>query len=178
MKPLAQAPQATPPAGPLRLAELAAAGRAPALPLRVALPGGELRLLSLLRVLPGQRYVGRAEWRGRPVLAKLLVGERAARQFARESAGAHLLAAQGLTTPELLHEGQSEEGGWLLFEFLDEAHSLGESWSAVAAEAPLSAAQREVLGAALVPSRGCTPAACGRPTCTWTTCCAAASGCT
>ena len=149
MKPLAQAPQATPPAGPLRLAELAAAGRAPALPLRVALPGGELHLLSLLRVLPGQRYVGRAEWRGRPVLAKLLVGERAARQFARESAGAHLLAAQGLTTPELLHEGQSEEGGWLLFEFLDEAHSLGESWSAVAAEAPLSAAQREVLGAAL-----------------------------
>ena len=139
-----------PPAGTLRLGELAQVGRAPALPLRIALPSGELRLLSLLRVLPGQRYVGRAEWHGRPVLAKLLVGARAERHFARESAGARLLAAQGLSTPELLNEGfAGGEGGWLLFEFLDEAQSLGDAWSSVADEPALSAAQRTVLGAAL-----------------------------
>lgn len=57
----------------MRLAELQAAGRHPQLPLRVTLADGagaaELRLDSLLRVLPGQRYVGAGEWRGRKVLA-------------------------------------------------------------------------------------------------------------
>lgn len=86
----------------MRLAELQAAGRHPQLPLRVTLADGagaaELRLDSLLRVLPGQRYVGAGEWRGRKVLAKLLVGGKAARHFQRELEGARLLAAQGLTT--------------------------------------------------------------------------------
>jgi hypothetical protein len=35
----------------------------------------------------GQRYVGAGVWRGRPVLAKLLVGSKAARHFQRELAG-------------------------------------------------------------------------------------------
>ena len=93
----------------MRLAELQAAGRHPQLPLRVTLADGagaaELRLDSLLRVLPGQRYVGAGEWRGRKVLAKLLVGGKAARHFQRELEGARLLAAQGLTTPALLADG-------------------------------------------------------------------------
>lgn len=76
----------------MRLAELQAAGRHPQLPLRVTLADGagaaELRLDSLLRVLPGQRYVGAGEWRGRKVLAKLLVGGKAARHFQRELEGA------------------------------------------------------------------------------------------
>lgn len=134
----------------LRLGQLAAAGRTPALPLSIALPNGELRLLSLLRVLPGQRYVGEAEWQGRRVLAKLLVGARARRQHARELEGARLLREQRLDTPELLAEGLAEgEGGWLLFEFLDQAQSLGGLWQALAGEPLLSAAQRAVLAEAL-----------------------------
>lgn len=134
----------------LRLSELASAGRSPALPLSVELAGGELRLRSLLRVLPGQRYVGEAEWQGRRVLAKLLVGGRAQRQHARELAGARLLGEQGLATPELLAEGLAVgEGGWLLFEFLDAAVSLGSVWQAMADEPPLSAAQQAVLAEAL-----------------------------
>ena len=71
-----------------------------------------------VRVLPGQRYVGVAVWRGRKVLAKLLVGNKAPRAFSRELEGARLLAAQGLPTPLLLADGLREgEGGWLLFEF-------------------------------------------------------------
>lgn len=132
------------------LSELASAGRRPALPLSIALPTGELRLLSLLRVLPGQRYVGEAEWQGRRVLAKLLVGSRAQRQHARELAGARLLREQGLTTPQLLAEGLAAgEGGWLLFEFLDQAVSLGDVWQAVAEQPLLSAAQEAVLAEAL-----------------------------
>lgn len=134
----------------MRLNELAAAGRSPALPLTIELPGGELRLLSLLRVLPGQRYVGEAEWQGRRVLAKLLVGPRAERHHGRELAGARLLREQGLNTPELLAEGLAAgEGGWLLFEFLDHAVSLGSVWQAVAEQPLLSAAQEAVLAEAL-----------------------------
>ena len=53
----------------MTLEQLARAGRAPALPLRIELPGGELEVLSLLRVLPGQRYVGEARWQGRRATA-------------------------------------------------------------------------------------------------------------
>ena len=99
----------------MSLAELHQAGRTPALPLTVELVDGggatALTLQRLLRVLPGQRYVGQAEWCGRPVLAKLLVGARAARQYQRELSGARLLAEQGLTTPQLLAHGVSEGEG-------------------------------------------------------------------
>src|SRR5690606_28482930 len=92
----------------MRLAELVSVGRAPVLPLQLQLPDGELLLRRLLRVLPGQRYVALAEWRGRPVLAKLLVGDKAARHFQREREGARLLAEQGLNTPLLLADGLRE----------------------------------------------------------------------
>ncbi len=46
----------------MRLSELKQAGRSPNLPLTIELADaagpGQLQLLSLLRVLPGQRYVG------------------------------------------------------------------------------------------------------------------------
>ena len=62
----------------MRLSELKNSGRSPTLPLSLELADAagpaQLQLLSLLRVLPGQRYVGAGVWRGRPVLAKLLVG--------------------------------------------------------------------------------------------------------
>lgn len=63
------------------LSELKNAGRNPGLPLSLELADAagpaQLQLLTLLRVLPGQRYVGAGIWRGRPVLAKLLVGSKA-----------------------------------------------------------------------------------------------------
>ena len=138
----------------MRLSELKNAGRTPALPLSIALADAagpaELQLLSLLRVLPGQRYVGAGIWRGRPVLAKLLVGQKAARHFQRERTGVQLLAAQHLKTPTLLADGLQEgEGGWLLFEYLDHAQSLGEAWTSVEHLAPLADEQQAVLGEAL-----------------------------
>lgn len=138
----------------MRLSELKAAGRSPALPLSVTLAdaagSAELQLLSLLRVLPGQRYVGAGIWRGTPVLAKLLVGNNAARHFQRELEGVKLMAAQGLTTPRLLADGLKEgEGGWLLFEYLEGAESLGDAWTAVEALPPLADEQHLVLGEAL-----------------------------
>ncbi|KAF1033085.1 MAG: 3-deoxy-D-manno-octulosonic acid kinase [Pseudomonas sp.] len=138
----------------MRLSELRSAGRTPGLPLTLELADaagpGQLQLLRLLRVLPGERYVGAAVWRGRPVLAKLLVGAKAARHFQRELNGVRLLAEQGLTTPLLLADGlQDGEGGWLLFEFLEGAESLADAWRAVEALPPLADEQTVVLGEAL-----------------------------
>lgn len=138
----------------MRLSELKNAGRNPALPMSLTLADAagpaDLQLLTLLRVLPGQRYVGAGVWRGRTVLAKLLVGDKAARHFQRELAGVRLLAEQGLTTPLLLADGLQEgEGGWLLFEFLEQASSLGDAWDAVRDLPPLADEQQAVLGEAL-----------------------------
>lgn len=133
------------------LAELVFAGRVPELPLQFQLADGEVQLQRLLRVLPGQRYVGVAEWCGQPVLAKLLVGNKAARHFQRERDGALLLAQQGLNTPHLLADGLRDgEGGWLLFEYLQGAESLWEAWRAVEHQPLLSADQQAVLAEALV----------------------------
>ncbi|MEN1834695.1 lipopolysaccharide kinase InaA family protein [Pseudomonas lijiangensis] len=138
----------------MRLSELKSVGRTPELPLTVTLADtigpADLQLLTLLRVLPGQRYVGAGVWRGRTVLAKLLVGNKAARHFQRELDGVRLLAEQGLTTPLLLADGLQEgEGGWLLFEFLDGAESLGDAWEQVRNLPPLADEQQQVLGEAL-----------------------------
>ncbi|MFJ3156589.1 lipopolysaccharide kinase InaA family protein [Pseudomonas protegens] len=138
----------------MRLSELKNSGRSPTLPLSLELADAagpaQLQLLSLLRVLPGQRYVGAGVWRGRPVLAKLLVGSKAARHFQRELQGVRLLAEQGLTTPLLLADGLQEgEGGWLLFELLQGAQSLGDAWRQVEALPVLADEQAEVLAEAL-----------------------------
>ena len=64
-------------------------GRSPQLPLALELVAPDtLQIEQWLRVLPGQRYVGVALWQGRKVLAKLLVGGKAERHFARELNGA------------------------------------------------------------------------------------------
>ncbi|PNA02363.1 MULTISPECIES: lipopolysaccharide kinase InaA family protein [unclassified Pseudomonas] len=138
----------------MRLSELKEAGRSPSLPLTITLAdaagSADLQLLSLLRVLPGQRYVGAGIWRGTKVLAKLLVGGNAARHFQRERDGARLMADQGLTTPRLLVDGLKEgEGGWLLFEYLDHAQSLGDAWAKVQSLPMLADEQHLVLGEAL-----------------------------
>ena len=134
----------------LKLGELAKAGRDPSLPMVLDLPSGEARIDSWLRVLPGQRYVGRAEWKGRQVLVKVLVGEKAARHYQRERAGAALLAEQGLPTSVLLDEGCVErEGGWLTFGYLEGARSLWSLWREAEHHAPLSSTQEQILADAL-----------------------------
>ena len=126
-------------------------GRSPALPHTLRfLDGSRLELLQWLRVLPDQRYVARAQWKGRSVLAKLFVGSKAQRHFQRELSGAQSLAQSGLPTPELLASDYDHAfGGWILFSFLEQADSLGQQWQAVEQQPLLSESQQAVLSQAL-----------------------------
>ncbi len=126
-------------------------GRAPLLPLSLELENGQTLVIEQwLRVLPEQRYVGKAQWRGRTVLAKLLIGNKASRQYQCELAGAQLLTEQEITSAELLDfQQQSDGSAYLLFEFIDNAQSLAAAWQECQSDKPLSDRQTAVLGAAL-----------------------------
>lgn len=126
-------------------------GRTPHLPLTLTLDNGQSLLVQQwLRVLPEQRYVARAQWQGRTVLVKLLVGAKAARHYQRELSGAQLLAEQEINTPKLLDAQQHSDGSaYLLFEFIDDAQSLADAWQACSTAAPLTAQQSQVLSQAL-----------------------------
>lgn len=110
------------------------AGRTPPLPLTVRLQDGRpLTLRTLLRVLPGKRIVGEAEFEGRRVLAKLFIAAGSARHWQRERRGIEALTRHDLPTPALLLATELQGGGHaLLTTFLDDAVSLGARWQAVA----------------------------------------------
>lgn len=137
---------------PLRdAAALRKAGRAPAVPFRVALGDGrEVTVLRCLRVLPGKRVVGEARLDGRPVLAKLFVAEGSARHWRREKDGLASLAAVGVPTPTLLAAAPLAAGGHgLLTEFLAPVESLAERWAAHVRRPAGDAAALAVLAPAL-----------------------------
>ncbi len=110
------------------------AGRVPPTPFQVDLGGdGTLVVQNLLRVLPGKRVVGRGEWNGRSVLAKLFIAAGSARHWAKEKAGIEALHSAGVATPELLLATALPAGGHaLLTSFLDGAVSLADDWQRVA----------------------------------------------
>ncbi|SEK50209.1 Lipopolysaccharide kinase (Kdo/WaaP) family protein [Atopomonas hussainii] len=133
----------------MSLALLRKAGRNPALPMSVPLADQSVLLEQWLRVLPGKRYVARAQWQGQTVLAKLLVGDKAARDAQQERDGFAALQQAGVATPELLTSGQNEHGAWLLYRFIEQGQSLGTRWQALAAQPLLSAEQATLLQKAL-----------------------------
>ena len=133
----------------MKLSQLS--GRAPQLPLTLTLDNGQTVVVEQwLRVLPGQRYVAKAQWQGRNVLVKVFIGRKAARQYQREQAGAQLLIAQQINSAAILAAEQQADGSaYLLFEFIEDAQSLAEAWLACSAEQPLSERQTVVLGQVL-----------------------------
>lgn len=126
-------------------------GRAPQLPLNLELENGQsLVIEQWLRVLPEQRYVGKAQWQGRSVLAKLFVGHKGVRHQQKEVIGAQLLLEQGIASASILDAQQHTDGSaYVLFEFITEAQSLADMWAKCCMQVPLSSTQNSVLGQAL-----------------------------
>lgn len=119
-------------------AMLRAAGRTPVADMHVPLAADSpLVIRQWLRILPGKRLVGRGEWQGRPVLAKLFIAAGAARHWQREKAGIEALQHANITTPALLDSGELPGGGrYLLTEYLADAPSLQQLWEQLADPAP------------------------------------------
>ncbi|MEF8697831.1 MAG: lipopolysaccharide kinase InaA family protein [Candidatus Accumulibacter sp. UW20] len=117
---------------------LQAVGRHPALPFCVALADGRrLTMLRLLRLLPGKRLVGEADFAGRRVLAKLFVGKRGEKHGQQERSGLEALLLAGVATPELVAAMPMVGGGYaVLTAFLDQAESVADAWARVAGGAP------------------------------------------
>ena len=110
------------------------AGRQPAVPFVLQLgDGSALIIRQILRVLPGKRIVGRAEWGGVSVLAKLFVGSASERHWRREKAGIDALRAASVCSPELLLVEALPAGGHvLLTTFIDGAQSIADRWQPLA----------------------------------------------
>lgn len=108
------------------LMTLSRAGRTPPLPLRIRLDDEtSLDVEQWLRVLPGKRYVAKARWQDRVVLVKLYVGRRAQQKMQREYAGCDVMREKALPTPGLLCRGaESEQGAWIIFDYLEGARTL------------------------------------------------------
>lgn len=121
----------------LSATELRHLWRGPAVPFQVRGDDGEtIAVVRLLRVLPGKRIVGEAQWRGRRVLAKLFVAQHNSRHWERERQGIDALRAANLPTPDIVGTGRLAGGGhFLLTEFLDDSRTLAERWLALGTDA-------------------------------------------
>lgn len=107
------------------LADIAQAGRAIVLPAVIDIDGEPLALTQSLRLLPGKRLVARAIWRGETVLAKLFFRQK---NWHDENAGFQRLQASGLATPAQLLTQSIEDGGVVLYQFIDCATPLDVLW--------------------------------------------------
>lgn len=121
----------------LDVAGLRKAGRTPSHTVAVQLPDGQqLQFERWLRILPGKRLVGMAVWKGRAVLAKLFIANRARRHWQRELDGILALQQAQLPTPQLLASGELVGGGhYLLTEFLSGSQDLQQCWDALEGDA-------------------------------------------
>ncbi|WP_221627331.1 lipopolysaccharide kinase InaA family protein [Halopseudomonas xiamenensis] len=133
-------------------ARLREAGRTPPVDISLPLAAGQpLLIQQWLRILPGKRLVGRGEWNGRQVLAKLFIATGAERHWQRESVGIQALQRAGITTPALLDSGELPGGGcYLLTEYLPGAQSLQQHWEQLADRSPGNAEALAILRDALL----------------------------
>ena len=68
---------------------------------------------TVVRTVPRQREVVRGTWQNQVVYAKKFTGTRAQKHFSRDVAGVQLLNQAGITTPALLFEGETQDGGFI-----------------------------------------------------------------
>lgn len=116
---------------------------------RVRLAEGDLDLIcsQILRLLPGKRIVALARLDDEQVVAKMFIGTRGLRDYAREKRGIAALVGAGVSTPDILADGEVSGGGKLLiFRYLSNSTSLLDLWAE-----PLTEEQRiEIMGQVMV----------------------------
>ena len=108
---------------PVKLAKL------PTLPMTLALPQGRVELQSVLRFLPGKRLVGKARFKNKPVLLKLITDNRQGRRvLAKEQAGHQLMLAANLRIPAIEFLSEDNEGLLAIaYQWLPDARAFTET---------------------------------------------------
>lgn len=99
---------------------------------RVRLAEGDLDLIcnQILRLLPGKRVVALAQLDNEQVVAKMFIGTRGLRDYAREKQGVAALVRAGVSTPDILADGDVSGGGKILvFRYLSNSMSLLDLWA-------------------------------------------------
>jgi tRNA A-37 threonylcarbamoyl transferase component Bud32 len=89
----------------------------------------ELSYLKVLRLLPRRRIVALAEYEGEQILVKTFLGKSAAKYALRERTGVLAIARAGVRTPELLWEGEFDNGRLLAFRYLPDAVNIEQQWT-------------------------------------------------
>lgn len=86
---------------------------------------------KVIRLIPKRRMVAFGTWHGKPAVAKMFFDSRKAKsQMEKDIAGIRSLQKCKIPTPELLHEGQSEDRRIhvLVFERIMDSRNLEEIW--------------------------------------------------
>lgn len=109
--------------------------------------GSALAELTLVRQVPGKRYVYQARWQGQHVYAKLFVGKNNAYYASRDLTGVQYLMQAGITTPPLLFQGQTldKQAEVLVFVAIEHAKNAEEAWQNCDDKQRFELAQRLVL---------------------------------
>ena len=85
---------------------------------------------QVFRLLPGKRLVALAQLGGEQVVAKIFIGARGVRDYEREKQGVAALVRAGVSTPDILAQGDVSGGGKiLLFRYLSNSRSLLDLWA-------------------------------------------------
>ena len=98
----------------------------------------DLRIESILRIVPGKRIVGLSQWRNRQVIVKLFYQSGYwKRNLLADINGVNLLSHSRIPTPKILHQAalKDNQGAVLLIEYLDEGTSLMSLLDEAAADA-------------------------------------------
>ncbi len=117
------------PSGKKSMAESIKLAKLPNLPLTLASTQGPVVLQSVLRFLPGKRLVGKAQFKNKPALLKLMTDNSKGRRIlAKEQTGHQLMLAANLRLPaiELLPE-DNEGVVAIAYQWLPDARAFTET---------------------------------------------------
>lgn len=87
----------------------------------------EIKIETILRIIPGKRLIAISSWRNQTVIVKLFFGRgRWKRNFLQDIRGIHLLKDRGIPTPEILHQTTTndQKGAVLLINYLEQGIGL------------------------------------------------------
>ena len=114
----------------------------------------DLRIESILRIVPGKRIVGLSQWQNRQVIVKLFYQSGYwKRNLLADINGVNLLSHSRIPTPKILHQTtlKDNQGAVLLIEYLDEGTSL----MSLLDEATADADRRKLLEMAIESIANC-----------------------